>query len=117
MCIQIREGFFSIFKRGMRGNYQRCKEEHLHRHRFLMFYLKLTFWCDCFLCYSTKKGAYDHSTENLVMKSLILLALTAAIALCTVVTSQAGPRYPQDHTWNYADQGGNGGGAGGGGGD
>jgi transposase-like protein len=26
------EGFFSIFKRGMRGNYQHCKEKHLHRY-------------------------------------------------------------------------------------
>jgi transposase-like protein len=26
------EGFFSIFKRGMRGVYQHCSEEHLHRY-------------------------------------------------------------------------------------
>jgi transposase-like protein len=26
------EGYFSIFKRGMRGNYQHCKEKHLHRY-------------------------------------------------------------------------------------
>lgn len=26
------EGFFSIFKRGMKGNYQHCKEKHLHRY-------------------------------------------------------------------------------------
>jgi transposase-like protein len=26
------EGFFSIFKRGMRGVYQHCKEKHLHRY-------------------------------------------------------------------------------------
>jgi transposase-like protein len=26
------EGFFSIFKRGMKGVYQHCKEEHLHRY-------------------------------------------------------------------------------------
>jgi transposase-like protein len=26
------EGFFSIFKRGMRGIYQHCKEKHLHRY-------------------------------------------------------------------------------------
>ena len=26
------EGFFSIFKRGMRGVYQHCKEHHLHRY-------------------------------------------------------------------------------------
>jgi hypothetical protein len=84
---------------------------------FLMFYSKLTFGCDYFLRCSTKKEAIDHSTENLVMKSLILLALTAAIALSSVVTSQAGPRYPQDRTWTYADQSVNGGGAGGGGGD
>jgi hypothetical protein len=37
------------------------------------------------------------------MKSLILVAMTAAIALSTVVTSQAGsyPRYLQDCTWVY----------------
>jgi transposase-like protein len=26
------EGYFSIFKRGMRGNYRHCKEKHLHRY-------------------------------------------------------------------------------------
>jgi hypothetical protein len=26
------EGFFSIFKRGMRGIYQHCSERHLHRY-------------------------------------------------------------------------------------
>jgi hypothetical protein len=26
------EGFFSIFKRGMRGVYQHCREHHLHRY-------------------------------------------------------------------------------------
>jgi transposase-like protein len=26
------EGYFSIFKRGMRGNYQHCAEKHLHRY-------------------------------------------------------------------------------------
>ena len=26
------EGFFSIFKRGMRGVYQHCREKHLHRY-------------------------------------------------------------------------------------
>ena len=26
------EGFFSIFKRGMNGVYQHCKEKHLHRY-------------------------------------------------------------------------------------
>jgi len=54
------------------------------------------------------------------MKSLILLALTAAIALSAVVSSQASPRYPQDCTWAYgtvsAKDCGNGGGGGGGGG-
>ena len=54
------------------------------------------------------------------MKRLILVALTVAFALSTVVTSQASPRYPQDCTWNYATISakdcGNGGGGGGGGG-
>jgi len=27
------EGYFSIFKRGMRGVYQHCAEKHLHRYR------------------------------------------------------------------------------------
>jgi hypothetical protein len=26
------EGYFSIFKRGMKGIYQHCKEKHLHRY-------------------------------------------------------------------------------------
>jgi hypothetical protein len=26
------EGYFSVFKRGMRGTYQHCKERHLHRY-------------------------------------------------------------------------------------
>ena len=26
------EGFFSVFKRGMRGVYQHCDEKHLHRY-------------------------------------------------------------------------------------
>jgi hypothetical protein len=26
------EGYYSIFKRGMRGVYQHCKEKHFHRH-------------------------------------------------------------------------------------
>jgi hypothetical protein len=26
------EGFFSVFKRGMRGVYQHCSEKHLHRY-------------------------------------------------------------------------------------
>ena len=26
------EGYFSVFKRGMKGTYQHCKEKHLHRY-------------------------------------------------------------------------------------
>ncbi len=26
------EGFYSVFKRGMKGNYQHCSEKHLHRY-------------------------------------------------------------------------------------
>ncbi len=26
------ESYFSVFKRGMRGTYQHCKEKHLHRY-------------------------------------------------------------------------------------
>jgi hypothetical protein len=26
------EGYFSVFKRGMKGVYQHCKEKHLHRY-------------------------------------------------------------------------------------
>ena len=26
------EGFFSVFKRGMKGTYQHCQEKHLHRY-------------------------------------------------------------------------------------
>ena len=26
------EGYFSLFKRGMRGTYQHCSEKHLHRY-------------------------------------------------------------------------------------
>ena len=33
LVIQERvEGYFSVFKRGMRGTYQHCKEKHLHRY-------------------------------------------------------------------------------------
>jgi hypothetical protein len=43
------------------------------------------------------------TAENLVMKSLILVAMMAAIAFSTVVPSQAGshPRYSQDCTWVF----------------
>jgi transposase-like protein len=30
--VNCAEGFFSIFKRGMKGVYQHCKKEHLHRY-------------------------------------------------------------------------------------
>ena len=30
--VNTAEGFFSIFKRGMRGVYQHCSEDHLHRY-------------------------------------------------------------------------------------
>jgi hypothetical protein len=30
--INTAEGYFSIFKRGMRGVYQHCREKHLHRY-------------------------------------------------------------------------------------
>ena len=30
--VNCAEGFFSIFKRGMKGIYQHCKKEHLHRY-------------------------------------------------------------------------------------
>ena len=29
---QTVESYFSVFKRGMRGTYQHCKEKHLHRY-------------------------------------------------------------------------------------
>jgi transposase-like protein len=32
ITINAAEGYFSIFKRGMRGVYQHCKEKHLHRY-------------------------------------------------------------------------------------
>jgi len=64
------------------------------------------------------------------MKKLSLIAMTTVFALSTVLPSQAAPspnkypdknpRYPQDRSWDYYDQGpngGGGGGAGGGGGD
>ncbi len=51
------------------------------------------------------------------MKKLALLALTAFVTLSAALPSQAAnPRYPQDRSWDYADQGANGGGGGGGGG-
>jgi hypothetical protein len=30
--VHTTEGFFGIFKRGMRGNYQHCAEKNLHRY-------------------------------------------------------------------------------------
>jgi hypothetical protein len=55
--------------------------------------------------------------RNLRMKTLALVALTTLITL-SAAPSQAGgnPNFPQDRTWDLADQGANGGGAGGGGG-
>jgi len=52
------------------------------------------------------------------MKKLALLALASLLTLAATLPSQAGsnPRYPQDRSWDRADQGSNGGGAGGGGG-
>jgi len=51
------------------------------------------------------------------MKKLALLALASLITLSATLPSQAGnPRYPQDRSWDYADQSANGGGAGGAGG-
>jgi hypothetical protein len=52
------------------------------------------------------------------MKTLALLALTILITLSAALPSQAGgnPNFPQDRTWDLADQGANGGGGGGGGG-
>ena len=32
MHVNSAEGFFGIFKRGMRGIYQHCAEKHLHRY-------------------------------------------------------------------------------------
>jgi hypothetical protein len=52
------------------------------------------------------------------MKTLALLALTTLITLSAALPSRAAsnPYFPQDRTWDLADQGANGGGAGGGGG-
>jgi hypothetical protein len=30
--VNTAEGFFSVFKRGIKGIYQRCGEQHLHRY-------------------------------------------------------------------------------------
>ena len=51
------------------------------------------------------------------MKTLALIALTALLTLSAVLPSQANnPFYPQDRSWDFAEQGPNGGGGGGGGG-
>ena len=51
------------------------------------------------------------------MKKLALIALTTVIGLASMLPAQAGnPRYPQDATWDYWNQGANGGGGGAGGG-
>jgi hypothetical protein len=52
------------------------------------------------------------------MKTFALIALATLITLSAALPSQAGGSlyYPQDRTWDVADQGANGGGAGGGGG-
>jgi hypothetical protein len=52
------------------------------------------------------------------MKTLALVALTTLITLSAVLPSQArnNPFFPQDRTWDVADQGPNSGGGGGGGG-
>ena len=52
------------------------------------------------------------------MKTLALVALTTLLTLAAVLPSQAvnNPRYPQDRSWDFSDQGANGGGGSGGGG-
>ena len=32
VSVNMAEGFYSVFKRGMKGVYQHCKEKHLHRY-------------------------------------------------------------------------------------
>ena len=32
ISINSAEGYYSVFKRGMKGVYQHCKEKHLHRY-------------------------------------------------------------------------------------
>lgn len=34
MSTNTAEGYYSIFKRGMKGIYQHCGEKHLHRYRY-----------------------------------------------------------------------------------
>lgn len=58
------EGFFSIFKRGMRGLYQHCSERHLHR-----YLAELDFR------YSTK-GMSDGERANETLKGIVGKRLT-----------------------------------------
>ena len=50
------EGYYSIFKRGMKGVYQHCKEKHLHRYP----------WPNLISCYSNrvKLGVSDEERND-----------------------------------------------------
>ena len=55
------EGFFSIFKRGMKGVYRHCDERHLHRYP-----AELDFRCNN----SVKLGVSDAERAEMVIKGI-----------------------------------------------
>lgn len=61
------EGFFSIFKRGMRGIYQHCSEAHLHR--YLAEF-------DFRYSHRVKLGFSDMDRANMVLKGIVGKRLT-----------------------------------------
>jgi ISXO2-like transposase domain len=61
------EGFFSIFKRGMKGIYQHCSEKHLHR-----------YLCEFNFRYTNRVGlgANDVARAELALKGVVGKRLT-----------------------------------------
>jgi hypothetical protein len=67
------EGYFSIFKRGMRGIYQHCEEQHLHR-----------YLAEFDFRYSNRSalGIEDAERAEIALRGVIGRRLTYAAANC-----------------------------------
>jgi hypothetical protein len=61
-CRNTVEGFYSIFKRGMKGVYQHCSEKHLHRYLVLF---------DFRYSNRAKLGIGDAMRADIAMKGIV----------------------------------------------
>jgi hypothetical protein len=61
------EGYFSVFKRGMRGVYQHCSEKHLHR-----YLAEFNFRCSN----RVRLGIDDAKRADLALKGVVGKRLT-----------------------------------------